>query len=306
MRQGRAKRAKMGREVVNLAVVQGPDLLTPLHRNLIWKMIVTGNLSTVDIASLTSVNTTLRQLVHPVGEEAIVAAAYAWQQLYAQKIVSFSPDENLPANPTQARIAELITQRVGMEWKRYLRYCPNEFWLMRACSIVNFLSGRIPINTADVEIGKYPDKWKVYYVQRKNFGSMAHFNYALELSYQMDEDYEFAAKYPDLIDTTNEQIIGDHRGREYEKYPRKSVLRGRNGEAILVFYLYGLIEDNIPITKENGELIPIQSALVVNCSHCMTNEAFYLCGQCKTATYCSAECQEQDWNTTGHRLECKK
>jgi hypothetical protein len=40
------------------------------------------------------------------------------------------------------------------------------------------------------------------------------------------------------------------------------------------------------------------------CSGCGTpGSGFKKCGRCKTACYCSAECQKKDWKA-GHKLEC--
>jgi hypothetical protein len=33
---------------------------------------------------------------------------------------------------------------------------------------------------------------------------------------------------------------------------------------------------------------------------------FKVCPQCKTARYCSAACQKQDWTTGGHKARCGK
>jgi len=35
-------------------------------------------------------------------------------------------------------------------------------------------------------------------------------------------------------------------------------------------------------------------------------EDFTVCPQCKTARYCGAACQKQDWTTGGHKEKCGK
>ena len=289
------KRSRSNRGNEDIVVVMGPDVLSKISKDLLWRIIVEGKLTTPDIVNLTSLNKELHSLRNPSSE----AARYAWQQLFVQKILPYSEDEEVVGRA-------LIEQRVGMEWKRYSQYCINPFWLMRAFSILNHLNERKPIKVAKVlNVAKYPNIWKVYYVDPlPRTGQIAQlYTTAQQSACNMLEQDDFVP-YHDLVDTSNHPLVKRHITPRTVNTPFK-LLRGRDGETVLVFFLYHLIESNIPITKENGELIPIQSALV-NCSHCMTNEALYLCGQCKTATYCSAECQEQDWNTRGHRLECKK
>jgi hypothetical protein len=290
---------KRNRGDVDIAVVKGPDLLSGISKDLLWQIIVDGKLTIPDIIHLTSTNIELHRLRNPVTETERTKARHAWQQLFAQKIVPYSEDEELVGRA-------LIEQRVGMEWNRYLQYCTNPFWLMRAFSILNQLNGRAPIKVAEtLNVAKYPNIWKVYYVDPlPRNGQIAQlYTTAQQSAYNMLEQDDFVP-YHDLVDTSNLPLVKRHINRQSANNPFK-LLRGRDGETVLVFFLYHLIERNIQITKENGDPIPIQSALI-NCSHCLANEALYLCGQCKTATYCSAECQEQDWNIKGHRMECKK
>jgi hypothetical protein len=290
---------KRNRGDVDIAVVKGPDLLSAISKDLLWQIIVDGKLTTPDIIHLTSTNRELRSLRDPPNEAERTKARYAWQQLFAQKIVPYSEDEELVGRA-------LIEQRVGMEWKRYLQVCTNPFWLMRAFSILNQLNGRAPIKVAEtLNVAKYPNIWKVYYVDPlPRNGQIAQlYRTAQQSAYNMLEQDDFVP-YHDLVDTSDLPLVKRHINRQSANNAFK-LLRGRDGETVLVFFLYHLIERNIQITKENGDPIPIQSALI-NCSHCLANEALYLCGQCKTATYCSAECQEQDWNIKGHRIKCKK
>jgi hypothetical protein len=37
-----------------------------------------------------------------------------------------------------------------------------------------------------------------------------------------------------------------------------------------------------------------------------TTQSFRLCSACQEAYYCSKECQQQDWKSGRHRVECKK
>ena len=50
----------------------------------------------------------------------------------------------------------------------------------------------------------------------------------------------------------------------------------------------------------------VQRVLARKCAHCGKSGASKTCAKCKTALYCSRECQLEGWNVSGHKYECKK
>jgi hypothetical protein len=60
------------------------------------------------------------------------------------------------------------------------------------------------------------------------------------------------------------------------------------------------------------ELEVLRSMVLVGARHCDNEgcevvghlKTFKVCPQCKTAQYCGASCQKQDWNTGGHKDKC--